>query len=121
MMANININQLSGAISKELQTYTKEVSKGLEKAKIESANEGVKTLKVSSPKRTGDYSQGWARKKIGNSQVIHNETNYQITHLLENGYAKKNGGRVSPQVHIAPVEAAVIKDYEDRVEKVIRG
>lgn len=117
----IKIIDLSNEITKALKEYTSDVEEGLEEAKKEVAKEGVKQLKNTSPKNTGSYAKGWRVKKIGTAQVIHNATDYQLTHLLEKGHAKRGGGRVPPKVHIAPVEEKVIEEYEKRVEKVIRG
>ena len=94
---------------------------GLEEAKIEVAKETVKELKSTSPKKTGGYAKGWARKKVGTAQVVHNSTNYQLTHLLENGHANRDGGRTPGRPHIAPAEQKAIDEFEKRVEKVIRG
>lgn len=117
----IKVDQLANEISKALREYTTEVEEGLEEVKKEVAKEGVKQLKKTSPKLTGDYAKGWRVKRVGTAQVIHNATDYQLTHLLEKGHAKRGGGRVPPKVHIAPVEEKVIEEFEKRVEKVIRG
>lgn len=99
-----------------------------EAAKI--AKEGVKVLKSTSPKnkRTsanrGRYAKGWAvKKEIKRGEVhciIHNRTDYQLTHLLENGHLKRNGGYVKPITHIKPVEEKCISEYEKRVTDAIR-
>lgn len=109
-------------IAQALQDFTIEVEEGLEDAKEKAAKNGAKALKATSPVgRTGKYAKGWRAKKVGKSWVIHNATRYQIAHLLEKGHAKKSGGRVPAIVHIAPVEDSTIKEYENEVEKVIRG
>lgn len=108
-------------IAKALQTYTAEVTEGLEKAKEEVAKETVQELKRTSPKLTGDYAKGWRTKRVGTAQVVHNATDYQLTHLLEHGHAKRGGGRVPGIPHIAPAEKKAIDEYTKRVEKVIRG
>ena len=112
---------LSNEIAKTLREYTTEIEQGLEEAKKEISKEAVKKLRVASPKKTGSYAKGWRVKKVGSSYTIHNKTDYQLTHLLEKGHAKRGGGRVAGQPHIKPVEEEVIKDYEKAVEKVIRG
>lgn len=117
----IKVDQLANEISKALREYTTEVEEGLEEVKKEVAKEGVKQLKKTSPKLTGDYAKGWRVKRVGTAQVIHNATNYQLTHLLEKGHAKRGGGRVPPKIHIAPVEENAIEEFEKRVEKVIKG
>ena len=115
------INDLSKEITQALREYTTEVEEGLEEAKVEVAKETVKRLKQKSPKKTGDYRKGWARKKVGTAQVVHNRTDYQLTHLLEYGHAKRGGGRVAGIPHIGPAEEWANDEYLKRVEKVIRG
>jgi hypothetical protein len=116
-----SIDQLAAEIAKALRTYTTEVTEELEEAKKQVAKETVKQLKATSPKLTGDYSRGWRTRKVGTAQVIHNATNYQLTHLLEWGHAKANGGRVAPRPHIRKAEQKAIEDYISEVEKVIKG
>jgi hypothetical protein len=116
-----NINDISKEIAKALKEYTIEITEGLEKAKLEVAKDTVNNLKESSPKDSGDYAKGWAVKKVDTAQIVHNKTDYQLTHLLEYGHAKVNGGRVSPKVHIRPAEEKAINGFLEKVEKVIKG
>ncbi len=112
-------------IAKALSEYTNEVTEGLDEAKKEVAKETAKTLKRTSPvgdyKGGGDYAKGWRAKKVGNGYVVHNKTDYQLTHLLEYGHAKRGGGRVQAYPHIEEAEEQAIEEYVDRAEKVIRG
>jgi hypothetical protein len=112
---------LSKEISKALTEYTQEVTEGLEKAKKDIAKDTAKELKKTSPELTGDYRKGWAVKKVGTAQVVHNRTDYQLTHLLEKGHAKRGGGRVPAYPHIRPAEQRAIREYVEQVEKVIKG
>ena len=116
----MKISDLSNEIAKVLREYSEEIEEGMEKAKEDVAKDTVKNLKKTSPKKTGDYRKGWSKKKVGNAIVIHNKTNYQLTHLLENGHAKVGGGRVAARVHIKPAEEKAIKDFIEATEKVIQ-
>lgn len=117
----VSIDQLASTIVDTLKEYTEEVEEGLEDAKEEVAKDGANTLKSTSPFRFGKYAGSWRAKKVGKAWVIHNAKHYRRTHLLEKGYAKVNGDRVAGRPHIAPVEEQVIKEYERKVEKVVKG
>lgn len=116
-----SISNLANEISKALQEYNTEIEKGIDEAGIKVAKNTVKNLKKTSPKETESYSKGWRVTDIKGKKVIHNKTNYQLTHLLENGHAKVGGGRVSAKVHIRPAEEKAINEYVEEVEKVIKG
>jgi hypothetical protein len=115
-----NIDSLANDIARELQRYGKEVEEKLEVEKEEVANNLVSDLKENSPKNTGKYAKGWRKKKEGNGFIVHNALKPQLTHLLEKGHAKANGGRVSAQVHIAPAEEKAINEFVERVERAIQ-
>jgi hypothetical protein len=117
-MAKIDISK---EIANTLATYTKEVTRELERAKLIVAKDAVENIRHKAPIRTGSYYEGWEQKKVGTARVIYNRTDYQLTHLLEKGHAKRGGGRVRGTPHIAPAEERAVKEYIDRVEKVIKG
>lgn len=112
---------LANEIAKHLTEYTNQVTEDLEVAKSDVAKNLVSELKQKSPKLTGSYAKGWRVKEDGSSLVVHNKTDYQLTHLLEHGHAKVGGGRVPAQVHIRPAEERAIKEFEERVEKAIKS
>ena len=116
----ININQLADEINKQLRQYADGVGEEVEKVAQKVAKDGVKTLKLRSPKLTGSYAKGWRAKKVDGVWVVHNATDYQLTHLLEKGHAKVGGGRVAARVHIKPVEEQMIDEYVKGVEEAIR-
>lgn len=123
-MAKTNIKGISQEFNKILKEYTEEVETGILNAREEVAKETVKNLKKTSPKskgKGGRYAKGWRITNIKGQLIIHNKTDYQLTHLLEYGHAKVNGGRVAPRVHIRPAEEIAIKEYVKEVEKVIKG
>ena len=93
----------------------------------EVSKEAVKKLKQDSPKGAkGKYAKGWTRKvetgrlTVG-ATVYGKRGTYQLAHLLENGHAKRGGGRTAPIVHIKPVEEWAISEVEKKIrEKVER-
>lgn len=110
---------LSGEIMKCLQEYTEEVVEALEKTEKELADEAVKELRRTSPRRSGAYAKGWKKTKQAGKMIVHNRK-YQLTHLLEKGHAKRNGGRVAARVHIAPVEQRISKEAVERFKRVLK-
>lgn len=112
-------------VNKILDSYAKEISRDIVTDAEIVAKEGVNELRNTSPKRTGKYRKGWRvrtdKLKNGGESIIYNATDYQLTHLLEKPHLSRNGRIVAPKVHIAPVEAKCIKEYERRVEKSIQN
>ncbi len=115
-----SIDNLAREITRELQRYENIVEEDLETAKEEVANDLVDELEQKSPKNTGKYRKGWRKKKDGNAIVVYNALKPQLTHLLEKGHAKANGGRVPAKVHIAPAEEKAINEFLERVERAIQ-
>lgn len=119
---NIKIDELAETIQKEMQSYSDHIVDATKKTADSVAKETVDELKNTSPRRTGDYAKGWTTTTSYENQrtkrnTVHNRRHYQLTHLLENGHAKRGGGRVAPRVHIAPVEQKAIKKLEDGIRK----
>ncbi|PHD85480.1 hypothetical protein [Bacillus toyonensis] len=119
-----SIDSLANDIARELQRYGKEVEEKLEVEKEEVADNLVNDLKENSPKSESQggrkYSKGWRKEKEGNAFIVHNALKPQLTHLLEKGHAKVNGGRVPAIVHIAPAEEKAVNDFSERVERAIQ-
>ncbi len=111
---------ISAVIAAELETYTKEVVEDIAKAANEVSTELVSTLKQSSPKKTGKYAKSWTKKKEGNRYRVYNKK-YQLTHLLEYGHVKRNGGRVAAKAHIRPAEEDAVKEFVEKVERAVKG
>ena len=88
----------------EYNTKVQEVSR--EACKKVSKNLS-RTLKGSSPRRSGEYAAGWAAKMLdSDTYVVYNKAKPGLTHLLENGHVIKNKygtyGRAPAYKHIKP-------------------
>lgn len=118
-MSKVPIDSLEIEIGKALKEYTAEVEQELEKSKLKVAKKTVKTLKKTSPKKTGDYAKGWGHAKRGTNRIVFNRTKPSLTHLLEKGHAKVNGGRVAGISHIKPAEEQAIADFEEEVKRAV--
>lgn len=125
----ISVNEIESVIMDALDQYKEEAEKVIGDTLPTVGREAVNELKQTSPKRSGDYAASWTfkmRKSRGsnnnNDLVIYNKKHYRIVHLLEKGHAKRNGGRVEAQVHVAPVEDRAeqnaIQRIKDKLEKL---
>lgn len=109
-----------------LEEYTDGVTEGVKEAVSDVGKETAKALRTTSPKRTGSYRKGWRVKNTSeNSQekvvTVHNATDYQLTHLLENGHANRDGTFTPAHKHIKPAEEAAMRSLEEKVRIVIKG
>lgn len=133
-MARISPDELAVELTKQLATYTQEVQEAVANSVTALAKEGRAKVKSNSPKRTGEYAKGWAvsnENKKGRQTVrIYNKTNYQLTHLLENGHVVRNGtGRigagkktsVAGKPHIAPVNDWIQQEVVSAIEEAIKN
>ena len=120
-MANKSILDISDILNE----YSSEIQEAITSDAQVVAKAAQAELKNTSPKKTGAYRKGW-RVKTEKSKgyvecIVHNATNYQLTHLLEKPHLKRNGGMTTPQVHIAPVEQKAVKQFEKDVENIIKN
>lgn len=122
----VDVDGLANAIQKELEDFKNKESKKMEEVIVQEVKSGLKDIRSASPinryhnTNRGRYKKGWRQKTIkGNlghvESVIYNKTDWQLTHLLENGfYHVKSNRQIPGRMHIAPVQ--------QRIEaKVLRG
>lgn len=126
MARKIPLSELEIAIAKELSEYSDEVAEGIKRDVKKVAKETVQTLRATSPRDTGEYAKGWGYKVEYESASdvrvrIYNKKKPQLTHLLENGHAKKNGGRVDGKPHIGPAEQEAEKKLQNGIKVVVKG
>lgn len=125
MAKGIPIDKLSTEIEAELAKYSQEVAEQIKIDVQDAAKECVAEIKQKSPKRTGKYRRGWRTEVVFESNedlriVIHNKTSGQLTHLLELGHAKVNGGRVEGRPHIGPAEQRAKKNLIEKAKVAVR-
>ena len=119
----VSIDELAVEITQAIADYTEDVAAAIE-AEVEVTSQViVEEIRANSPRKTGDYAKGWTRRKSQQpgsiSYTIHNRSKPQLTHLLEHGHAKRNGGRVEGRPHIGPAVDKHIPAMERRIERII--
>ena len=125
-MSKLRLDGIEVAIWKELSGYQKSVTEIVKEACKETAEECLKDIKSASPRKTGEYRRGWklieeANNALRVSYVIKNTTKPHLTHLLEKGHAKVNGGRVEGIPHIKPAEDRAAQTLTKLVEEALKN
>lgn len=121
-MATIKADQLAQEIVKILDDYRDTTVDKMKESVDKAAKQAVNELKTSSPKRTGAYAKDWAAKKDRKAnkwaygKVVYNKKHYRLTHLLEKGHRKVNGGMVAARPHIAKVEEKAINTLVEGIK-----
>lgn len=113
----ITIENFTDVLNQQLRLYANQTDETVREVAKEVAKEGVKMLKATSRKRSGEYAKSWTVSRVKGAHVVHNKKHYRLTHLLEDGHAKVNGGRTKKFVHIKPVETKMINDFVSGLER----
>lgn len=113
---------LAKAIMDELKKFEGVTVDAIKTASDKSSKQAVRTLRQTSPRRTGEYAKSWTSKnsathnKWAAGKVVYNKEHYRLTHLLEKGHritgAIKTGGFTKAREHIAPAEQQAVEDFE---------
>lgn len=121
----VSIDDLPMVVKKGLEEYCDFTAEEVKQI-VKEVSESVKDeIMEKAPVDTGAYRKSWRVSKeketaTSLSMVVHSEKHYRLTHLLEKGHAKRGGGRVAAQVHIAPAEANAEKQLIEKVERSLR-
>lgn len=122
---NVGVSDFSRAVSQMLTEWDEDVTEAVNVAAKETADEAAQTLHSAGEfGGTGRYKKGWTvtakrRNRRDTEQIVHNKTEYRLTHLLEFGHAKQNGGRTRAFPHIAPVADKVPEIFERKLRDMI--
>lgn len=123
----VSADELSEAIGGLLDDYNREV---IEATKVEAKKHMtklVKETKNTAPKKTGKYKRAITSRKewenpLGVEYIWYVKApHYRLSHLLEYGHAKRNGGRTKAFHFIKNATDPVVDSYVKAVEEAIKN
>ena len=122
MGKTIPVDQLASEVMSGLEEYAELAADVLKKEIQEAGKTAKKQIEQTAPRKTGRYAKSWAVKKVSETSnslevTVHSRNRYMLTHLLENGHAKRGGGRVAAIPHIAPAEELAVQSLEKNIER----
>ena len=122
MGRTIPVDKLASEVMEGLEEYAELTADVLKKEIQEAGKLARRQISQTAPRKTGRYAKSWAVKKISETSnslevTVHSKNRYMLTHLLENGHAKRGGGRVAASPHIAPAEEAAVQALERNIER----
>lgn len=130
-MIKVKPGDLASKIEKTLKEWSDVTEEAVVSGVEKTAKNARDKLQSASPAGSGrykswsDYNSGWEAKRETGSKggkteyIVHNSKHYQLTHLLENGHALRNGGRANAFVHIAPVAQEAEDELLETIKKQI--
>ena len=117
----VPIDRLAIEIEKILEDYGENVQQNINDIVGEITKKGAKTLNQQS-RQTFEgkkYRKSWTTE-VETGRMSAQGTIYSkipgLPHLLEYGHALRGGGRTTGRVHIAPVEEALVREFETKVK-----
>ncbi len=123
MAQTIQPVQFAETVREMLNEYGHEVNEVVEESIEEVAKDAQKTLKKSGTFNGRDYKRSWAvkieKKRIYSTATVYNRKP-GLTHLLEFGHVKQNGGRTLAFPHIAPVNDQVQTEVVQKIEEKLK-
>ena len=120
------VDDLTATLMAELSQYTAEVAEEVKQACKDISKELTANIQRDSPVKTGEYKKGWTSKVAFEDKnniriTTYNAKKGSLTHLLEFGHSKVNGGRVDGKPHIRPNEEKAKQDLVARIEKAVQN
>lgn len=125
-MAKTTVDTLAADVMKILDDYEADVTKLTKEEAKKVGQKGVQSLRSSSGVfgGTGKYASGWRstveENRFSAKSTLHNARLPGLPHLLENGHAKRSGGRVHGTVHIEPVERELDRVFTQDLEAALK-
>lgn len=128
-MRIISVDQLNQALSDVLGEYNQNVTETIKREAKKSMDQLVRDTKATAPlgKRQKHYRDSIKSKKVSENRESITYAwyvkgpDYRLSHLLENGHALRNGGRVEGTHFIKNASDPIIEQYIQAVEEACRN
>lgn len=126
MSKNISPGQLGAAIQEELGIYGENVRNGIKTEAEKAIKKLVKTTKAAAPvghrgkfKRAITYVDSSKNPRTPSYIWGAKAPEHRLVHLLVNGHATRDGGRVGSRLPLATLLEEAEKDFENGIRRVI--
>lgn len=126
MVKKIKPKDLELTIKAILSNYADDVIPDVKDAVDEVSEEAKDLVKKRAPKKSGKYRRSIKVKNVYESvtekrNTIYSQGQYGLTHLLEDGHAKINGGRTRAFPHWKYGDEYIKEELPKRIKKKLGG
>lgn len=122
MADTVPVDGLTAKISAILTEYTDAVIDGVKQDVKAVAQECKAGIERDAPRKSGRYAGSWKIKyeetPLQETATVYSKEGW-LTHLLENGHARRGGGRTRAFPHIKPNEEKANAELGKRIEQRI--
>ena len=123
----VTISTLDKAIAGALDEYNADVQSKIRTLVDDAMRKLVRITKATAPRRTGKYAKSISSKVSADTPSNYAKMWYvrgdraMLTHLLNDGHAKVNGGRVPGTHFLEYAKKQVIEEYLEAVKEAVSG
>lgn len=126
MARKIKASDLQAAVSQILEDFADDVTRITKKDVDEVTTAALKEVKSHAPVNTGAYKKSLKKTTAYESttekrNVIYSKGQSGLTHLLENGHAKQNGGRTRAFPHFKYGQDLIDEQLLKKIKDDIQG
>lgn len=119
-----SIDDLAAEVMKGMTEYAELARTAMKKAVRKTVTAVKNEISEYASEKSSGYAKSCAAKKVNRNShtlemTVHSKNRYQISHLLEHGHAKRDGGRVAAIPHIALAEQHGEIILESLIEKAL--